>query len=162
MWQASDKHRSEWPAGVRVRAILGLAPVKFDDPEGDHSDTLITALPFTVVTSTCDGAVGERGQQYLDDLAGRNTVTDYSVSLHNANHNYYNVNWTPPFQFGEDDSSCPAQELTPDRQHDALTAYAVAFYRNELYGDRGGLPVLTGRRPLPGTTATVRVVPPRR
>ncbi|GAA1661758.1 hypothetical protein GCM10009765_09110 [Fodinicola feengrottensis] len=81
MWQASDKHRAEWPAGVRVRAVLGLAPVKFDIPEGDHSDTLITGLPFTVVTGTCDGAVHEAGQEYLDDLAGRNTVTDYSVSL---------------------------------------------------------------------------------
>ncbi|OLB92458.1 MAG: hypothetical protein AUI15_20925 [Actinobacteria bacterium 13_2_20CM_2_66_6] len=76
MWQASDKHRGEWPARVRVRAVLGLAPVKFDDPEGDHSDTLITTLPFTVMTGTCDGAVGEAGQQYLDDVAGLNTVTE--------------------------------------------------------------------------------------
>jgi len=161
MWQASDKHRGEWPAGVRVRAVLGLAPVKFDDPEGDHSDTLITKLPFTVVTGGCDGAVREGGQEYLDDLAGQNTVTDYSVSLHQANHNYYNTEWTPPVLFGEDDSTCPAQELTPDRQQNALTGYAVAFYRYELYGDRSGLPLLTGRQPLAGGAAsTVRVVTP--
>lgn len=160
MWQASDKHRDEWPAGVRIRAVLGLAPVKFDDPEGDHNDTLITTLPFTVVTGSCDGAVHERGQEYLDDLAGQNTVTDYSVSLDNANHNYFNVTWTPPFEFGEDDSTCPAQELAPHQQRDTLTAYAVAYYRHELYGDHDGLPVLTGQRPLPGVTATMRVVPP--
>jgi hypothetical protein len=161
MWQASDKHRGEWPAGVRVRAVLGLAPVKFDDPEGDNSDTLITKLPFTAVTSSCDGAVGEAGQQYLDDVAGHNTVTDFSVSLHSANHNYYNTTWTPPFQLGEDDSTCPAQELTPGQQRDALTSYAIAFFRYELDGDRNGLAVLTGKQPLPGTTSTVRVVPPR-
>ncbi|MFJ3234457.1 alpha/beta hydrolase [Streptomyces sp. NPDC086787] len=162
MWQASDKHRAEWPTGVRVRAVLGLAPVKFDDPEGDHSDTLITRLPFSVVTSTCDGAVGEAGQQYLDDVTGLNTSTDFSVSLKGANHNFYNTAWTPPSLFGEDDSTCPAQELAPGRQQDALTAYATAFYRYELYGDRIALRTLTGNRPLPGVTATTRVVPARR
>jgi hypothetical protein len=45
------------------------------------------------MTGTCDGAVGEAGQQYLDDVAGLNTVTDYSVSLQEANHNYYNTAW---------------------------------------------------------------------
>lgn len=160
MWQASDKHRGEWPAGVRVRAVLGLAPVKFDDPEGDHSDTLITGLPFAVVTGTCDGAVGEAGQEYLDDVTGHNQQTDFSVSLHNADHNYYNRSWTPPAPLGEDDSTCPATELTPAHQQDALTAYAVAFYRYELYGDPTGLPTLTGHCPLPGATSTTRVVPP--
>ena len=160
MWQASDKHRAEWPAGVRVRAVLGLAPVKFDVPEGDHSDTLITTLPFAVLTGSCDGAVGEAGQEYLDDLAGQNTVTDFSVSLKYANHNYYNTNWSPPALFGQDDSTCPATELTPGQQRDALTEYASAFYRYELYGDPSGLPVLTGHRPLAGVSSTVRVVPP--
>jgi hypothetical protein len=162
MWQASDKHRGEWPTGVRVRAVLGLAPVKFDDPEGDHSDTLITTLPFAVVTSGCDGAVREHGQEYLDDAAGRNTRADFSVSLRNANHNYYNTAWTPPAPLSDDDSTCPDRELTPAHQQDALTAYAVAFYRYELYGDRSALPTLTGHRPLPGgASATTRVLPPR-
>ncbi|GHJ36631.1 hypothetical protein Sm713_22400 [Streptomyces sp. TS71-3] len=160
MWQASDKHRGEWPDGVRVRAVLGLAPVKFDVPEGDHSDTLITSLPFAVVTGGCDGAVREAGQEYLDDVAGQNTATDYSVSLRDANHNYFNTTWTPPFPLSEDDSTCPAQELAPAVQQDALVAYATAFYRYELYGDRAGLPLLTGGRPLPGATSTARVVPP--
>lgn len=160
MWQASDKHKSEWPAGVQVQAVLGVAPVKFDDPEGDHSDTLITTLPFAVVTGSCDGAVHEAGQEYLDDLAGQNKVADFSISLQGANHNYYNTNWSPPFQFGEDDSTCPTTELPQAQQRDALVAYASAFYRYELYGDPSGLPILTGRWPLPGVTSTVRVAPP--
>ncbi|GAA2325940.1 alpha/beta hydrolase [Streptomyces cuspidosporus] len=162
MWQASDKHRGEWPAGVRVRAVLGLAPVKFDVPEGDHSDTLITKLPFAVVTSSCDGAVQEAGQEYLDDVSGLNTIDDYSISLKGANHNYYNTTWTPPYLFGEDDSTCPAQELPPSRQQDALIAYATAFFRYELKGDQDGLPVLTGERTLPDVTATTRVAPAHR
>ncbi|WP_370372447.1 alpha/beta hydrolase [Catenulispora sp. GP43] len=162
MWQASDKHKSEWPAGVQVQAVLGLAPVKFDDPEGDHSDTLITTLPFAVVTGSCDGAVHEAGQQYLDDLAGQNAVADFSISLQGANHNYYNTNWSPPFEFGEDDSTCPTTELPQNQQHDALVAYASAFYRYELYSDPSGLPILTGRSPVPGVTSTVRVAPPGR
>ncbi|QXJ22896.1 hypothetical protein AGRA3207_003974 [Actinomadura graeca] len=161
MWQASDEHRGEWPDGVGIKAVLGLAPVKFDDPEGDHSDTLATTLPFTVVTGSCDGDSGELGQEYLDDVAGQNTVTDFSISLQKANHNFFNVTWTPPYKLGEDDSTCPAEELTPRQQQGAFTDYAVAFYRYELYGDATALPVLTGKRPLPGVTAKVRVVPPK-
>jgi hypothetical protein len=160
MWQASDKHRAEWPAGVTVRAVLGLAPVKFDDPEGDNSDTLITGIPFAALTSGCDGAVGEAGQEYLDDVVGKAHVADYSLSLAHANHNYYNTTWTPPFLFGEDDSTCPASELAPDQQRAALTTYAVAFYRYELLGDRAAEATLTGRRPLPGVSSTARVVRP--
>lgn len=166
MWQASDKHKSEWPAGVRVQAVLGLAPVKFDVPEYDHSDTLITTLPFAVMTGGCDGAVPEYGeyggQQYLDDLAGQNTVADFSISLRDANHDYYNTNWSPPFEFGQDDSKCPSTELPQNQQRDVLVGYASAFYRYELYGDPSGLPILTGRLPLPGVTSTVRVVTPGR
>ena len=32
MWQAADKHRSEWPRGVKVGAVVGLAPVHFTPP----------------------------------------------------------------------------------------------------------------------------------
>jgi hypothetical protein len=160
MWQASDKHRAEWPAEVTVRAVLGLAPVKFDVPEGDHSDTAITGLPFAVLTSACDGAVGEEGQKYLNDVTGTNTVTDYSLSLKDANHNYYNTSWTPPSLFGDDDSTCPTQELAPDPQRSALTAYAIAFYRHELCGDQVTEGVLTGAQPIPGVTSTARVLRP--
>jgi hypothetical protein len=158
MWQASDKHRAEWPAGVTVRAVLGLAPVKFDDPEGDHSDTLITRLPFSVLTGSCDGAVREAGQEYLDDVAGLTRSTAYSMSLKHANHNYYNVTWTPPHLFGDDDSTCPSTELTPDRQQSVLVAYAVAFYRHTLLSDRAAERTLTGATPLPGVTSVARVV----
>lgn len=158
MWQASDKHRAELPAGIRLRAVLALAPVKFDDPAGDNSDTLVTRVPVGVVTSGCDGAVREAGQQYLDDAVGKTREPAHSVSLAGANHNYYNTRWTPPSLFGEDDSTCPQREVPPGTQQAALTAYAIAFYERFLHGDRSYEPVLTGKRPLPGVTSTTRVV----
>ncbi|MFI7500194.1 alpha/beta hydrolase family protein [Streptomyces sp. NPDC049687] len=160
MWQASDKHRGEVPAGVRVGAVLALAPVKFDDPEGDDSDTLVTRTPVAVVTSGCDGAVGEKGQEYLDDAEGRTEEPAYSVSLRDANHNYFNTRWTPPASLGEDDSTCPDRELAPATQQNALTAYATAFFEKYLEGDSGGEGVLTGKRALPGVASTTRVVEP--
>jgi hypothetical protein len=160
MWQASDKHRAELPAGVRVGAVLALAPVKFDDPEGDNSDTLVTRVPVAVVTGTCDGAVRETGQQYLDDVVGKTHEPAWSISLRGANHNYFNSRWTPPSLFGEDDSTCPQQELTPPVQQSVLVAYAVAFYERYLHGGTACEKVLSGAQPLPGVTSTTRMVRP--
>jgi hypothetical protein len=162
MWEASDKHAAEVPAGVRLRAVLALAPVKFDDPAGDNSDTLVTRIPVGVVTGGCDGAVGEAGQKYLDDAAGRTHQPAYSISLKNANHNYYNSAWTPPAPLGDDDSTCPAQEITPAVQQSALITYAVAFYERFLRGDRSAEEVLTGHRKINGVMSVTRVVPPIR
>ncbi|MEU6084704.1 hypothetical protein [Streptomyces sp. NPDC047108] len=160
MWQASDKHRDEVPKGVRVGAVLALAPVKFDEPEGDNSDTLVTDTPVAVVTSGCDGAVGEAGQQYLDDAEGRSTEPAYSVSLRDGNHNYFNTQWTPPAPLSEDDSTCPARELKPKSQQDAFTTYATAFFGKHLGDNPEGDDVLTGKKPLPGVKSTTRVVEP--
>lgn len=161
MWQASDKHRDEIPDGVRVGAVLALAPVKFDPPGEGTSDTLVTRTPVAVVTSGCDGAVGEAGQEYLDDVVGRTTRPAYSVSLRDGNHNYFNTRWSPPFSLDEDaDSTCPERELAPAAQQNALTAYATAFFAKHLGNDPAGEPYLTGERPLPDAVSTTRVVQP--
>ncbi|MFE6547365.1 hypothetical protein ACFVHS_03000 [Streptomyces sp. NPDC057746] len=160
MWEASDKHSSEVPDGVRIAAVLALVPVKFDDLEGDHSDTLVTHVPVGVVTGSCDGAVHEAGQEYLDDAEWMTHEPAYSVSVQNANHNYCNADWTPPSPSGDDDSTCPRQELTPDTQQGALTAYATAFYERFLKDDKPSKDVLTGKQRLPGVTSKVRIVQP--
>jgi len=162
MWEASDKHAAEVPSGVRLKAVLALAPVKFDDPEGDNSDTLVTRIPVGVVTGGCDGAVGESGQEYLDDVVGRTHQPAYSLSLTMANHNYYNTAWTPPAPLGDDDSTCPAQEITPAVQQSALATYAVAFYERFLHGNRSYEDVLSGRQGIPGVSSTTREVRPVR
>ncbi|MFI2351880.1 alpha/beta hydrolase family protein [Streptomyces sp. NPDC019443] len=160
MWQASDKYRDEVPDGVRIGAVLALAPVKFDDPEGDNSDTLVTDTPVAVVTSGCDGAVGEQGQEYLDDAKGHSTKPAYSVSLRDGNHNFFNTQWTPPAPLGEDDSTGPARELSPESQQDAFTAYATAFFEKHLNDNLEGEDLLTGRKPLPCVESATRVVEP--
>jgi hypothetical protein len=159
MWQASDKHRAEWPARVRVRAVVPLAPVKFDHPEGDNSDTLGTRIPFAAVVGGCDGAVGRAGLEYLDDVEGRNTTPVYGLVLPTANHNYFNTAWTPPAPLGEDDSTCPGRELTPEQQRGAAETYLVAFYSRHLKGDRRYDAVLDGTRPLPGVPSRAISVP---
>ncbi|WP_051852381.1 alpha/beta hydrolase family protein [Streptomyces aureocirculatus] len=160
MWQASDKHRDEAPDGVRVKAVLALAPVKFDWPDGDNSDTLVTRSSVAVVTSGCDGAVGEAGQQYLDDVEGRTREPAYSVALRDGNHNFFNTQWTPPAQLGEDDSTCPGRGLAPATQQHALTAYATAFFDKQLKGDATNEGLLTGERALPGVASKTRMVRP--
>lgn len=160
MWQASDRHRPEWPAGVRVRAVLPLAPVKFDHPEGDHSDTLVTRIPVAVVTSGCDGAVREAGQEYLDDAEGVTRQPAYSLSLTHGNHNFFNTRWTPPSPLGEDDSTCPGEQISPRQQQKALVTYATAFYERHLKGNAAFDAVLTGDRPLPHVDSETRVVVP--
>ncbi|MBT3154791.1 hypothetical protein HTV45_28625 [Streptomyces sp. CHD11] len=162
MWQASDKHRDEIPDGVRVGAVLALAPVKFDPPGDGNADALVTRTPVAVVTSGCDGAVHEQGQEYLDDVVGLTTEPAYSVSLRDGNHNYFNTRWTPPAPLGEDDSTCPDRELAPAPQQNALTVYATAFFDKHLGNDPSGEPVLTGERPLPDVVSTTRVVQPAR
>ena len=162
MWQASDRHRSAWPHGVRVRGVLGVAPVKFDDPEGDNSHTRNTRVPVAVVTSGCDGAVGEQGQEYLDDVVGLTRKPAFSISLTDANHNYYNTQWTPPAPLSEDDSTCPGRELTPKRQQVSLARYAAAFYGRFLQGEPDTAGLLHGDSRLPRVRSQVRVVRPTR
>jgi dienelactone hydrolase len=167
MWQAADKHRAEWPAGVTIRAVVPLAGVKFDEKEGDNSDGLVTGIPFAVVTSTCDGAVKEVGRQYFDEVAGLNTTPVYWLSLHGANHNAFNTEWIERsgLQGTKDDCTCPGSSaLSAGLQRQAAVAYLTAFYDRHLKGETGGDALLTGAAPLPvpGVVADARVRPPAR
>lgn len=162
MWQASDRHRSVWPDGVQVRAVLGVAPVKFDEPGRGKSDTLNTRIPVGVVTSGCDTAVHEGGQEYLDDVVGLTHAPAYSVSLTDGNHNFFNTTWTPPGALTDDDSSCRSRELEPEDQQLALSRYAAAFYARFLQDDRSATALLRGDKRLPGVRSEVRHVRPVR
>jgi hypothetical protein len=167
MWQASDKHRAEWPTGVRVKAVVPLAPVYFDEVEGDISDGLVTRVPFAAITGPCDGAVGEGGIEYFDQVRGQNTGTVYRMSLQGANHNFFNTTWSPlgGLEGAENDSTCsPADTLTEPKQRQAATAYIVAFYERQLKGNTRFDPLLTGATsfPVPGVTADRKFRPPAR
>ena len=114
MWQASDKHRHEWPAGVRVRSVVALAPVYFVPPGEHKGNTLVTKIPFEVITASCDTAVGgsSPGRQYLRDVRGRNPGAKW-VDITGGNHDNFNTRWTPGNIGGYDDSSkpCPGRSV---------------------------------------------------
>ncbi|MCP2166022.1 alpha/beta hydrolase [Goodfellowiella coeruleoviolacea] len=148
MWQASDKHRAEWPSGVRVRAVLPLAPVYFHYPEDDISDDLVTTVPFKVVLGSCDGDTGTAGTGYLADARGRNPDIS-SVTIPGANHNFFNTQWSPDSGqvLAADDAeglrdpatgqchtadTAPVRQLTEDEQRRIAAAEIVSFFRDKL------------------------------
>ncbi len=132
MWQASDKHRSEWPRGVRVRAVLPLAPVYFTPPGGSDRDTLVTKIPVKVITASCDGAVGEEGVQYVDDVEGRNPDASHE-SIAGGNHNHFNTRWSPGRIGGEDDAIDPcASKISAQEQRRRTRRLATAYFVETL------------------------------
>ncbi|MCO1575311.1 hypothetical protein M8C13_06000 [Crossiella sp. SN42] len=96
MWQAADRERGKVPAGVRVRAVLPVAPVYFPLVEGDVSDGLVTTAPVRVLISTCDGAIGEAGRGYVRDALAAGTKFPVSAGTYRGgNHNFFNTQWSP-------------------------------------------------------------------
>lgn len=132
VYQASDKHVAELPSGVRIRAVLPLAPADYyaPDPEApENLDYRITKIPFAVMTGSCDGAVS--GTTFIENAKGRNVVPIHAVTPKNANHNYFNTEWSY-----DDDSTCPAATLTPEQQRKVATTYVPAFFQQYLNGRR--------------------------
>ncbi|MFD4637219.1 hypothetical protein ACFWN2_07875 [Lentzea sp. NPDC058436] len=130
VYQASDKHVGELPVGVRIKAVLPLAPADYyaPDPEApENLDYRITKIPFAAMTGSCDGAVG--GGSYVENAKGRNVVPIHAVKPLNANHNYFNTVWSY-----DNDSSCPDRALTPERQRRIATTYIPAFFQQYLNG----------------------------
>jgi hypothetical protein len=110
VYQASDKHVTGLPQGVRIKAVLPLAPADYyaPDPEApENLDYRITKIPFAVMTGSCDGAVTPK----------------------NANHNYFNTEWSY-----DNDSRCPDTALTPAQQRGIATRYIPAFFQQYLNG----------------------------
>ncbi|MGI5500871.1 hypothetical protein [Lentzea sp. CA-135723] len=132
VYQASDKHVGELPRGVRIKAVLPLAPADYyaPDPEApENLDYRITKIPFAAMTGSCDGAVS--GTTFIENAKGRNVVPIHAVTPGNANHNYFNTEWSY-----ENDSTCADRALTPDQQRRIATTYIPAFFQQYLDGRR--------------------------
>ena len=132
MWHAADRHRSAWPAGVQVRAVLGLAPVYFVPPGGSAADTRVTRVPFKIVTAACDGAVSDdAGRDYVADTRGRNPDASW-VRLPGANHNHFNTAWSPGRIGGYDDArrGCRRPTSADEQRHQAVREIVPFFVRN--------------------------------
>jgi hypothetical protein len=56
-------------------------------------------------------------------------VPIHDVTPKNANHNYFNTEWSY-----DNDSRCPDTALTPEQQREVATTYIPAFFRQYLYG----------------------------
>lgn len=129
VWQASDNHAQSLPAGVRIKAVLPLAPADYYAPGPEAPENLdyrITKIPFAVMTGDCDGAVN--GGTYVKNAKGRNRVPVHAVTPKGANHNYFNTEWSY-----DNDSLCPSN-LTPEQQRKVATTYIPAFFRQYLHG----------------------------
>lgn len=136
MWQAADKHRSEWPEGVRVRGVVGLAPVYFTPPGETNRNTRVTKVPFLVVTGSCDGTVGgdQPGVDYLRDVRGLNPDAS-AVSITGANHNFFNTRWSPGAigGTGDGDPECPGR-IGQVEQRERTTEVVVPWFVDHLLG----------------------------
>jgi len=167
LWQAADKHRADWPAGVEIKAVVALAPVHFNIVEGDTSDGLVTTIPLAELGGTCDTVVQGGDGSYVNDARGKNKAPLYHFTVHGANHNFFNTEWSPHSgQVGAYDDfrkffpSAPAgrcglehgtqkpdgadAQLTEQAQREVATTYIGAFLRRYLLGDKQFDAILDG------------------
>ncbi|UNM16859.1 alpha/beta hydrolase [Streptomyces formicae] len=169
-WHASDRHQSGWPTGVKVKAVLALAPA-YNVMTEDMTAYEIRKTPFAVVRGTCDGQVGSEALGFAADAATKSKSDFYQFQIHGANHNYFNTQWSPSSGqvAARDDaghvdghpgrctgSGGPSDDaqLTEAQQRQVGAAYIDAFFRRYLADDHRFDPVLTGKRhPLSSITS---------
>ncbi|MEL5960238.1 alpha/beta hydrolase [Streptomyces sp. CLV115] len=165
MQQVSDKRHGDWPAGVKVRAALGLAPTATWENEP------VTKVPLAVLWGTCDQVnTGE----YVRWNRKTNKAPLHGITLTGGNHNYFNTQWSPGSGQvaavddaipGERPGRCVSQDgrnqqhrgLDEATQRRIATGYTVAFFRRYLLGDTSADALLTGRKKLPGVPGVVKV-----
>jgi hypothetical protein len=180
MYQAADTHVGAWPAGVRVRAVFTLGPVRNGADGYNQADTLVTTAAVAGMTGSCDFTGDSAG--YYAYESGRTTAGLYDFSLVGGDHDYFNTQWSPESgQVMASDDAVPvpgagagrckeyagggptggsAVELTEARQRAAAVVYVTAYFRRYLLGDAAMNPVLTGAcEPLGSGTVNVRAQP---
>ncbi|MFD4318717.1 alpha/beta hydrolase [Streptomyces sp. NPDC058548] len=151
-WQAADRHKGRWPTGVKVRAVLALAPA-YNVMTEDMTAYEITRTPLAVLRGTCDGQVGREAFSFAADATARSTAGFHQRAIPGANHNYFNTEWSPesgevaarddaghdadrPGQCTEPGGSAYAPQLTEAAQRRVGAAYVEAFFRRYLTDDR--------------------------
>ncbi|WP_330464350.1 alpha/beta hydrolase [Streptomyces sp. NBC_00822] len=165
MQQVSDLRHGDWPAGVRIKAAVGLAPTATWENEP------VTKVPLAVLWGTCDQVnTGE----YVKWNRKKNKAPLHGITLTGGNHNYFNTQWSPGSgQVAGADDAIPGKQrgrcVSQDgrnQQHRGLdeatqrritTGYTVAFFRRHLLGDTSADALLTGRKKLPGVPDVVKV-----
>ncbi|MEU6477920.1 alpha/beta hydrolase [Streptomyces sp. NPDC047017] len=160
-WQAADAHRGQWPAGVKVKAVLGLAPA-YNVMTEDMSAYRIDSTPLAVMRGSCDGQVGTEAFSFAGDATAQGTGATYRFAVRGANHNFFNTRWSPdsgevaakddashspdrPGRCGDDSTATPDIQLTEPQERKVLSTYAGAYFRRYLMGDHRSDAVLEGR-----------------
>lgn len=164
MQHVSDERHGDWPAGVKVRAALGLAPTATWQIEP------VTKVPLAVLWGTCDQVnTGE----YVKWNKAKNKAPLHGITLTGGNHNYFNTQWSPSSGQvaavndaipGKQRARCVSQDgknaehrgLDEATQRKITQGYTVAFFRRYLLDDTSTQPLLTGRSKLPGVPDVVR------
>ncbi|GHB70292.1 hypothetical protein GCM10010377_71260 [Streptomyces viridiviolaceus] len=82
-WQAADRHKVQWPAGVTVRAVMALAPA-YNVMTEDMTAYGITKAPVAVVRGTCDGQVGREAFSFTADATDKSSAGFYRFEIHGA------------------------------------------------------------------------------
>ncbi|MGW2555060.1 alpha/beta hydrolase [Streptomyces sp. NPDC001635] len=167
-WQAADRHRSKWPAGVEVKAVLALAPA-YNEMSENMTAYEIKRTPLGVIRGTCDGQVGD--SSFALDATGKSKMDFYKFQIHGANHNYFNTQWSPNSgqvaawddavhlngQTGrctDIEKSGSDTQLNEAQQRQVGATYIEAFFRRYLADDTRFGPVLTGqKKPVAHITA---------
>ena len=154
----------------RIKAVLPLAPTNF-------SRWVINGVPLGVLLPYCDGDVADlQGIHYYDDTrynVASDAAAKHTFLVMGANHNFYNVVWTPnQFPGAADDwlvsspdakadphcgSANPGGRLTPAQQQGTALAYVKAFFLAYLGNRTDFLPYLTSEVPPPPSAQTNQI-----
>ncbi|MFD3942122.1 alpha/beta hydrolase [Streptomyces sp. NPDC058579] len=152
-WHAADRHKDQWPAGVKVRSVLALAPA-YNVMTEDMTAYEITKTPLAVIRGTCDGHVGREALSFAAEATAKSSAGFQQWEMRGANHNYFHTQWSP--ESGEvaawddavHDAARPGQctdpggspyepQLTEAAQRHAGAAYIDAFFRRYLTDGKG-------------------------
>lgn len=176
--EAADVNQKNWPAGVKIKAVVPLAAAEpyapDDNPDNAEYDNYrITNIPVASFVGSCDRAV----DGHLGYLGAHNKAPLYEYYVHGANHDFYNTQWSPSsgqvgayddadldpvrpkpgYCSADDDPKRADKQLTENQQRLVSTTYLSAFFRRYLLGDPRGNSILDGSvKPL-GAFSTIDV-----
>ena len=172
MWAAADSHRRLVPAGVRLRAVFGLAPAEPPFLDRGTRRLKVTKVPLMTWIGGCDPT----GDDSYNRLARRgDNPVNIALIVQGANHNNLNSRWAGRSgrPGAEDDAMHPKgrpdqcyQWDSPDLLQDTLgyraeqrvaRTYVTSFFARHLQGDRSVDDVLAGERLPAEGVATVEV-----
>jgi dienelactone hydrolase len=162
--EAADVNQKNWPASVKIKAVVPLAAAEpyspDDNPDNpEYTPYRITNIPVASFVGSCDRAV----DGHLRYLGAHNKAPYYEYYVHGANHDFYNTQWSPSSgQVGayddaatdnppspghctsNDDPKRADKQLTESQERLVSTTYLSAFFRRYLLGEIRSNPILAG------------------